>query len=224
MHELELISASLAWPGFQECVNSWGYPVKILRNDQTGLSLMESYQTAFELSDANILGYVHDDVMVYESGWKDRVLKEFEDESVGMVCFGGAKRHGTRDLYSSPYRLTNLARFEFMSNMRNADAHGSRLVGSCNVSVADGFVLFIRRSILEQVGGWPLGTPIGYFCYDYWLSAIVRRQGLRIRLIGIDCDHISGQSASRTQLKDSHEESHAYFYEHFSDVLPAEVV
>jgi hypothetical protein len=107
--------------------------------------------------------------------------------------------------------------------MRNAEAHGERFTGECDVAVADGFAVFVRRSILEKVGGWPVNTPINYFCYDYWLCCETRRQGYRIRLVGVDCDHISGKTASMVQLKDDHAAAHLWLYEHSRDVLPFRV-
>jgi GT2 family glycosyltransferase len=87
------------------------------------------------------------------------------------------------------------------------------------VAVLDGFALFVRRSVLDAWGGWPIGKPVGYFMYSETLCCEVRRQGLRIRLVGVDCEHLGGKS-SGTPLPYSYEEEHAYFYEHNRDVMP----
>lgn len=50
-------------------------------------------QRGYELSDKrhDILAYIHDDVRIYERNWDQRVLKEFDDPTVGVVGFGGAR-------------------------------------------------------------------------------------------------------------------------------------
>lgn len=213
------------WEGWLKCVKTWTWQAQGVYRAiiVPGKSVMGAYQEILDRSDEAILAIIHDDVEIYEKLWDVRVLREFDDPKVGLVCFGGALRHGSTDLYRTPYQLPQLGRFGFRSNMRNAEAHGERFTGECDVAVADGFAMFVRRSILEKAGGWPLNTPINYFCYDYWLSCEVRRQGYRLRLVGVDCVHLSGKTASMVQLKDSHADAHRWLYETSKDVLPFEV-
>ena len=220
--------ATREWEGWRKCVDSWsqtctygwgpydGYGV---RNN----GVLEAYQWAFEKSHEPILAFIHDDVMIHEHEWDRRVLKEFEDPAVGLVGFGGALGHGTPDLYEVPYHLPNLARQHFMSNMRNAETHGARLTGECDVAVLDGFALFVRRSILEKAGGWPVDKPYGYWMYSEWLCCEARRQGYRIRLVGVDCEHLGGKSSGHIPTWPSYEEAHRYFYDNNKDVMPYRV-
>lgn len=225
MSELGLVIATRRWDGWINCYNSWLQtavfePQRVIVYDQ---DVLPAYQSGLDVMTNPILGFVHDDVMIYGPRWDARVLRQFEDPTVGMVGFAGALRHGSPDLYKTPYELPQLGRFGFRSNMRNAEHHGERFTGVCDVAVLDGFAMFVRRPILDKVGGWPLGTDINYFCYDYWLSCEVRRQGYRIRLVGVDCDHLSGKTASMVQLKDDHAAAHKWLYDHSRDVLPFEV-
>ena len=213
-----LVIATLKWDGWKKCLDSWNYPTQIF----TGMEIMEAYQKAYEnLAAWEILGYVHDDTVCLEDGWAKRVMKEFEDPQVGLVGFGGALGHGDPEMYKKPYVLSQLGRREFMSNMREAEVHGTRFTGSRDVSVLDGFALFVRRSMLEKAGGWPQGTPIGYLCYDYWISCMARRLGYRTRLVGVACDHLGGRSTGlNPKLQVDFEGAHRYIYDEFKDVLP----
>ena len=215
--------ATRGWEKWTECVNSWlanteprVYHVRVV----LGMLIMPAFEIVREETHEPIIAYIHDDVMIYEKDWDLRVLKEFEDPTVGMVGFGGALRHGSPDLYKGSYVLHHLGRAQFLSNMRNAEDHGKRFTGECDVAVLDGFALFIRREILDRAGGWPQDSPINYFCYDHWISCIVRRQGYRIRLVGVDCHHLSGKTASMIALPDDHARAHWAIYEEFQDVLP----
>jgi GT2 family glycosyltransferase len=184
---------------------------------------MPAFQALYELSTEPILAYVHDDVEIYESGWDERVLQQFEDPQVGVVGFGGALGHGRPDLYTVPYYLPNLARQNFMSNMLSAEKHGARLTGERDVAILDGFALFIRRHILRRVTGWPVGKPYGYFMYSEWLCCEARRQGYRIRLVGVDCEHLGGRSSGFISPTEDYALAHSYFYEHNRDVMPYKV-
>lgn len=174
------------------------------------------------------LCYLHDDVVCKEPDWDIRVLKEFENPNVALVGFGGAKWHGVRDLYKVPYKLQNLIRGEYLSNVDDAEVHGSRFTGSCSVSVLDGFAIVCRRSFLDRIGDW--SWAIGhcdFFCYDYGICAMARRCGMDIRVIGVRCHHRGGVTSvtQREAVKervgqDAYDKSHRWFYEEFKDVMP----
>lgn len=194
--------------------------------------MLPAYQAGYERSGYyDILAYLHDDTIIDDDNgaWIARVEKEFEDPAVGLVGFGGALGHGTSGLYKVPYQYQQLARTCFMSNMADADNHGKRFTGACDVAVLDGFALIVRRAVLEAVGGWPLNTPIGYVCYDYWLSCMTRRLGYKIRLVGIPCQHLGGQTFVKLGMGRDEKhwkqyiDSHRYIYDEFRDVLPYEV-
>ncbi|MFY9936590.1 MAG: glycosyltransferase [Silvibacterium sp.] len=229
--DLTLIVATLKWSGWEKCVRSWfptedvtsGAHLHLIHSAEGHLSILQAYQQGLKSTSSPILGYVHDDVIVRDEEWFARVIKEFDDPGVGMVGFGGALRHGSTSLYQKPYRLAQLGRSDFRSNMFDAERHGKRFTRACDVAVLDGFAMFVRREILEKAGGWPVGTPIGYFCYDYWLSCEVRRQGYRIRLVGVACTHLGGKSSSAVQVMESPQDAHRHIYDTCRDVLPFKV-
>jgi glycosyltransferase involved in cell wall biosynthesis len=217
--------ATRHWEGWGNCVKSWyetaskSYPAYMVYNKP----LLVAYNEVLENTDSDIIAYMHDDVMLYEQDWDLRVLREFKDTTVGMVGFGGARGHGDPDMYQKPYQLVQLARRGFMSNMRTAEAHGARFNGERDVAVFDGFALFVRRFILDEWGGWPVGTPINYWVYDYAISCEVRRQGFRNRFVGVDCEHLGGKSPSIVPNEDI-EAAHRWLYDRYRDVLPYEAL
>ncbi len=200
--------------------------------------VLAAYEEGYQLADPAtdpIIAYIHDDVSIPPKDWVDRVEAEFDDPTVGLVGFGGATRHGTPDLYKQPYKLTNLARFNYHSNQTDAEVHGARFTGSMDVAVLDGFALIVRRELLDWAGGWPVDSPIKFHCYDYWLCCMARRHGYRIRMVGVACEHHGGRTSTRPEYaewlmrefgktdQDVHEESHRYIWDTCKDVLPWEV-
>ena len=169
------------------------------------------------------IAFIHDDVIITERDWDLRVLAEFNDPKVGLVGFGGATAHGTDDLYTTPYRLQNLARMGFASNLVDAEAHGERFQGSREVVVLDGFFMAARREMLDKFF-WPV-DKIFFHCYDYFFCCMARRLGYKIRMVGVACQHLGGATSvgMGVERQGDHERSHRYIWEEFRDVLPARV-
>lgn len=216
--------ATRHWEGWRGCVNSWedmasvSHPYILAENMPIPLGFDMIYRSTTE----PIIAYLHDDLVIHEFGWDDRVLARFTDPKVGLVGFAGALGHGQPHLYKRPFHIPNLVRRRFISNLRDAERHGARYKGEADVAVLDGMALFVRRSVLDRWGGWPLDKQVGYFMYSENLCCEVRRQGLRIRLVGVDCEHLGGKS-SGTALPYSYEDEHRYFFENNRDVMPYEV-
>jgi hypothetical protein len=180
--------------------------------------MMKAYQRIFEQTSQGIIGYMHDDVVIYEDDWDVRVMREFKDPAVGMVGFGAGVSVGTPDIYQVPYHFAQIGRGTFLSNLRKAESHGGRFTGARDVACFDGFAIFVRRAILQKCGGWPVGTPVNYWIYDEMISLESLRQGYRNRLVGIDCDHLEGRSPSI--IPEDHGAASLWLYERYRDVLP----
>lgn len=208
--------------------------------ESDGRGLVRAYQQAYEsvprrpcgVPVHDIQAYIHDDVVIHETGWDARINREFRDPAVGLVGFGGALNHGAANLYRTPYQLQQLGRDGYRSNVDDAEVHGEREEGACDVAVLDGFCLAVRASILDGTHGWPV-DDLAFHCYDYWLCAATRRAGYRIRMVGVRCYHQGGRSSVPADspyqrwLRETgqtdvqvHEAGHRFIYEEFRDVLP----
>lgn len=207
-------------------------------HEENNLGVVGSYQQLYEKSKSEILCYLHDDVVIHEQGWDERVLKEFDDPQVGLVGFGGGLWHGTEELYKRPYQLQQLRRGDYRSNVDDAEVHGERFAGSCNAAVLDGYAIVLRRDVLDRIGGWVQigsgGAGADFYCYDYAICGLVRRLGYRIRIVGIRCHHRGGGTSVQGEAKvkgavagivgaEAYERSHRWFYEEFRDVMPVKV-
>lgn len=224
---LAIVTATCGAECADDAIRSWGlqHPVHIVHDKP----MMVAYDEGWHSVNADIVAHFHDDVLFTEpaQGVWDRVLHEFEDAAVGVVGFCGATALGDVELYKKPYVLQQLARRNVLSNMEDAETHGIRFIGECDVATLDGFALIVRRSILERCGGWPVGKPIGYINYDHFICLTARRYGYRVRLVGAKVLHLGGQTAVKIKPQENTPESHAAahvaLYNDFCDVLPVEV-
>ena len=225
MPEIALVVATCKWDGWRECFDSWnGSNVEshLIDNSVDNIGVLPSLQLGLAVTKAPIVAFIHDDVICREKNWTERVLAAFEEPQVGVVGFGGARSHGSPDIYQVPYDYRQLGRSGYMSNVDDAEVHGSRFTGEREVAVLDGFALIARRELLDKVFGWPLETPIGYIAYDYWLCCIAHELGYKIKLVGIRCHHFGGRSAVKAepQFRGDFDAAHEYIYKRFRNVLP----
>jgi GT2 family glycosyltransferase len=203
-------------------------------------------QAAYELlkEEAEVLVYVHSDVEIQDEEWVARILAEFQaDPLVGVVGFGGAIGIGRDDIYRTPYHLLQLIRLAYRSNTTDAENHGDRFTGDCDVATLDGFCLAVRRSVLDKSnvqendgmsGGWPtLSLP--FHNYDNWICLRAQQLGYKVRMVGVRCTHFGGGHSTKKAWQEAavrdfgktdaeiHRDSHLYLYEQFRDILPVRV-
>lgn len=214
--------------------------LSIIDNSHTNRGVVQSYGDAYVINpDHQLIAYIHDDVEIKEERWAKRVRREFNDPTVGLVGFGGAKQHGAADIYKTPYVLQQLGRTGYLSNVDDADTHGERFDGVTDVAVLDGFALVVRRDVLDKAwlrtdptfyGGWPV-DHLTFHGYDYYLCCMARRLGYRVRVVGVRCHHHGGRTSTTKQYQDwlaakgisdveDHQRSHRWIYEEFRDCLP----
>lgn len=164
-------------------------------------------------SGAAIIACLHDDVEIEQLAWDVLVLNYFQDHpEMGLCGFGGATGLGAGDIYQTPYDPMQLARQDFRSNMRHAEAHGSRTHVPVRVACLDGFSQIGRRDFWL---GWPpqpakrgghVGLPDNLFqrmqdwglihhAYDAALGCFATRLGWAVGLLPLACHHHGGLSA-----------------------------
>lgn len=207
----------------------------IVDNSETNRGVLASMQEGYEKAGQPIIAFIHDDVEINEEDWDTKVEAEFADPSVGVVGFGGALWHGDADIYKVPYCLQQLGRGHYFSNTDDAEEHGERFLGEREVATLDGFALVVRRALLDRVSGWPVEGLPPHHCYDYWVTLMARRQGYKVRLVGVKCHHQGGQTAVSSEYQEwatktrwgsdaeMHKQGHEWIYSEFMDVLPVRV-
>jgi hypothetical protein len=210
------------------------------------LGVTGSMQWCYEHTTAPIIAFLHSDLEIFEQGWDRRVLREFDDPSVGVVGFGGALQLGEDSIYKIPYELHQLRRIGYMSNTNDAETHGQRFEGACDVATLDGFAMIVRRKLLDRwmhmqkysgsliAHGWPVKS-LPFHNYDNALCIEAAKQRYRVRLVGIRCHHHGGQTTVTTAYdewsrrvlgkpdSEVHAESHRVLYEMGRGILPIKV-
>jgi GT2 family glycosyltransferase len=197
---------------------------KVIRNE-TNVGLPKALNQAMALNEALIhADYVfctHNDVMMYEQGW-DQKLQDFlnNTDNVGVAGFFGALGIGVPYIYQAPYEMNQLVRVATISGNRcklnpavHHQAHFYNEYSRC--AVLDGFALITEKSLRfdESFGEHHM------YDNDICLQAIDR--GFDNYVINMDVDHLGGRTdvgedwatgfgKTKQQV---HSEAHPPFYE-----------
>jgi len=200
----------------------------------------EARKTPASLVDArdDILVYIHDDCQILEKGWDGRVISIMSTQpACDAIGFVGGTGIGAADIYQSPYAMIQLGRHNVHSNLVDAESHGARATGPMLLATADGCALILRRSFLDEMGGWSSWWPEPNHGYDNALACELRRRGRQLWLLPVRFAHpsplkfttppnIVGSQRYVARFgtdQEVHARAHQRLYDTYRDVLPFHV-
>lgn len=163
---------------------------------------------------AQLIAAFHDDLLIEQDGWDEDVVRLFKAcPRAGLCGFGGGKGLGADDIYQTPYNPMQLARQRFISNMRDAEAHGERCEVAMPVAALDGFsqigladfwrgrrryhpdapdALPIHDNLLREMADW----GIVHHAFDSALGAWALRLQYQTWFLPVKCHHYGGVTAA----------------------------
>jgi len=223
------------------CIDSWRHQAQYEywidlvdgRDKSVVQAFAEGVHHAFADKETEAVLCLHDDVLIEEQGWDRRILDAL-DRGVKFAGFGGAVTLGAENIYRLPYDPMQLARGGFVSNMRDAEAHGRRSTIQQPCVCFDGFSQLGTKDWFDDA--WQELVRLGFrhHFYDGALGCLARRVGIRYgELLPVACHHYGGVTAvadpayqawAKTQHPDGDQgfwaESHRIGYEAFRNELP----
>jgi GT2 family glycosyltransferase len=117
-------------------------------------------------------------------------INSHKGEKLGIVGFEGSGGVGPIG-----------ERVGFMSNLPNAEAHGSRIKEPYRFgAIMDGCAMFINRMLLEEMGGWDKGYFVHHI-YDYDICMESLSRGYKNIILNIEFDHRSGMTATQMDFR-----------------------
>jgi GT2 family glycosyltransferase len=168
----------------------------------------------------DVVAMLHNDLMIRESGWDQRLLEQFEHPATGVCGVHGSKMLGHDDIWKRPYDFRLLGRGDSYSNLEDAESHGARSTVPVEVVTLDGMALIARRRDLAAWGG--LDERYIHHMYDHDVCLTARRDNRRNFMVPIAARHISGQTANAPRYNEHfvdlgrdlgiHQASHRAFY------------
>jgi GT2 family glycosyltransferase len=180
--------------------------IKIIRLEKN-IGVYPTLWEGLKYTDADIIAYFHSDLMLCEKRWDTRVIQLFKErEKLGLVGFVGSDEidaSGGRGLgTTSNFKGYEHKNSDVNGNKRSWKGSEGRLHGKVNegfslAAVVDGCAMIFRRTVLENIKQRDNFPP--HHFYDRLLSCEVQEAGYEVGVLGIGCDHISGQSVNGSE-------------------------
>ena len=181
--------------------------IKVVRNEKN-IGVYPTFKQGFDVATGDIVAFFHSDLVVWDMDWEKRILAEFENNKrLGMIGFfgsteidwyGGRGQGVTsnfqgRTLINQEGQLTHgIAPEMWVGSIASAHMFCKEYDGFTNASVIDGCAMIIRREAWNDIGYREKFVP--HHFYDRLISCQLLEKKWDIGVLGIACDHFSGQT------------------------------
>lgn len=176
--------------------------INVVNNDKS-IGVYPTFKQGFENTRGDIVAFFHSDFIVWERGWDIKVIEAFDFRSkLGMIGFigsneidtAGGRGLGTTSNFQGKKLISILNETKSWTGSP-AEPHGKRNDGFTNAAVVDGCAMIIRRRAWQEIGVKENFPP--HHFYDRLISTQLLEKGWDIGVLGIACDHISGQTVNQ---------------------------
>jgi len=169
------------------------------------------FAEALKQTDADIIAVFHSDMFIYDSKWHTKVIECFEkDSTLGLIGFIGSNMIDS----SGGFGIGKWSNFQgnvieqkvednesIVWKGSHATMHGGQISDFRYGAVIDGCSMIVRRTALEQLEV-KKDFPIMHF-YDRLICSQILEAKWKIGILGIACDHISGQTMGESTYIDA---------------------
>ncbi len=171
------------------------------------------FQYAFDvLTDVvtgDIVAFFHSDLIIVEKGFDARILAEFTvHKALGLIGFvgsneidtNGGRGVGTTSNFQGGVYPNETRKYgDMVAQWQGspAEAHGKRNSGFTPAAVVDGCAMVLSREAWKRIG-FRADFPPHHF-YDRLISTQMLEHHFEIGVLGIACDHISGQTVAKEE-------------------------
>lgn len=212
------------------CLASWKQqasteiPMHVVENAYIGV--VPAFRVGVEVfckkySEVDLIACFHDDLVIVEPGWDQKVVAAFDDfPQVGLAGFGGWKALGSDLLYAEPYDPLQLLPTQYISNLVDAEKWGTRSLAVERVVAASRFsqigrrpfwngfyevewrTRFSRRKTYPRP--WETLDRAGILDHFYAgaLGCVARRGGWQVLALPVRCRHLGGQTTGETRYQE----------------------
>lgn len=186
--------------GSDEPIKQNDFPfAKIIRNEKN-TGVYPTFKQGMEVATGDVVAFLHSDVVVWEKGWDKKVLETFEKNTkLGLVGFIGSDEIGAdggRGLgTASNFQGKEITDGNKVWQGSAWNKHGALLLDYMKGAVVDGCVMILSRDAWNKIG-YREDFPPHHF-YDRLISTQVLEAGYSVGVLGIECDHISGQTVNQ---------------------------
>jgi glycosyltransferase involved in cell wall biosynthesis len=162
-------------------------------NMEKNIGVYPTFQVGMDNTDGDIVAFFHSDLIVNEKGFDTRLINVFEiHDNIGLVGFVGSNEidyHGGRGAgTTSNFQGGTYDKWQGSP----ASAHGRTNTGLTPAAVVDGCAMVLRRETWNKLEK----KDLFHHFYDKIISCQVLEARYKVAILGVACDHISGQTVN----------------------------
>lgn len=182
----------------------FGFQVDVIRNEEN-VGYYTPLIDLFRKYPDEQIGLIHNDMVLYESGWDSRMAAAFaNDPRLGLVGLCGSneidERGGRGGGTMCFFRGADVQVGDRTIKAQSQDA-GRRIVGINASCTLDSLFMMFNRQVIEQL------HPEGYDWHDITLAHFYDRiwplrvieAGYRVATMGVECDHLGGMTTTANE-------------------------
>ncbi len=185
----------------KEVVANSNLRINYLYNKQN-IGVLKTFEQGLKKTKGDIIFFIHNDVLIHELGWNERVEQAFEENNLGMGGLLGAR--GVAPDGGRIGVMSHMLGKEWgKTEVQPAAAHhGEVMTGVAPAVVFDGVGLMFKREALQDIAE---NTDIfedwraPHHFYDRIITLKIVDRGWRAAVIGIQFDHYSGATANSSE-------------------------
>ena len=161
--------------------------ITYIRNDWNA-GPIRAINQGIQASKGNYVMAIHNDVIVMEKGWLDKMVAVMEkDPSIGMAGLAGRKEI---------YKTGSVNEESLKHNLQNEDLNAPMQEEVARVAVLDGLCFMMSRALIDRIKG--LDEAYGYMhCYDLDVSLASIAAGFKNVVVNASALHIGNGGMTR---------------------------
>lgn len=191
-------------------------PITYIRNN-INMGLIKAYNKGIKLSNTEFICFLHNDILLKQVGWLEEMIGIMESNSgIGLAGVYGAKK------------IKKTGRTEARTTVHDMHGEGRQSLYE-HVAVVDGVCMLVRRSLLEEIGGFDENYGLMHG-YDRDMSLSVIGRGYRNIVVMIPFEHRSGSTRHSIDYKNMvgddmslRKKNFGYFVSKWHKILPLDV-
>ncbi len=160
------------------------YELIVIDNSANRHSIFSAYNEGVRRANGDILCFMHEDILYQTNNWGERIVKHFQDSTIGLIGFGGAHFLPSVPVYwSTTLWISESCRQKHDNG--SIDCFHLDYFGKNNivdVVACDGFCFFMPKALFEKVAFDEI-TYTGFHFYDMDICMQVLQQGYRVCVV-----------------------------------------
>jgi glycosyltransferase involved in cell wall biosynthesis len=171
---------------------------------QENQGVLGVFQTGMQITSADIVAFIHNDLLIHEDGYDKKIIQAFEERpKLGMAGFvGGRGVAGNGGRYRTTSNMLGKEWGSCECHTVIGAHHGEISTGFTYASTLDGCCTIFRRTAYDDIVAntdcFSSRRPLNHW-YDRNIPLHMIQRGWQVGIVGVGFDHFSANTGAGTE-------------------------